>query len=201
MKDQKLESYIMEELPGRLAPALHDELWRKGYQEREGKDAQNWKPLKDPEGDMAYLASLGQEEVDRRAERNIYKKEDNGDWKVNINNDFDVLTPSWQEENKQAAKEATELVGRVRNGENLSLKEVGHILHEKWLSRNEWAKDDKVLGLPFQELPEVEKEKDLAQYRLALAVSAKLEEEYKMGPAAPVEVKEKKAAVSSGPRP
>lgn len=47
------------------------------------------------------------------------------------------------------------------------LQRLSAIVHEKWLERNEWAKDGE-LGVPYEKLPKVEQEKDTAQLRDAM---------------------------------
>jgi len=83
------------------------------------------------------------------------------------------LPADWQAENKAAAEVVVGiLVGR--NGEvDLNDTEVrnatGSAIHSAWLERNSWATGGE-LDVPFDDLPEVEKSKDIDQVRVALGV-------------------------------
>lgn len=57
---------------------------------------------------------------------------------VDINNDYHVLPPSWQDENKNAAIGTMGLI--VANPDRPD-QDLFSDVHEQWLDRNSWAKD------------------------------------------------------------
>eukprot|EP01050_Picozoa_sp_SAG11_P005974 SAG11_NODE_445_length_9408_cov_3.801590_6_plen_1179_part_00 len=78
---------------------------------------------------------------------------------VDINNDYHVLPPSWQEENRAAARGT---MGLLINCPNMRDQELSDGVHEMWLERNDWARSGP-LGVPFEQLPIIEQAKDLSQ--------------------------------------
>lgn len=95
------------------------------------------------------------------------RKAENG-YEIDIaNSSYAQLSADWQAENKAAAKVVAEI---VESEKELTIDEVGTIIHDKWLERNDWAKGSE-LDVPFVELPKVEQDKDLDQYRIALEIA------------------------------
>lgn len=93
------------------------------------------------------------------------------------NTSFADLPSNWKYENLEAAKVAIELVfDKVIEWEEITdtmIEEMASIVHDEWLSRNDWVFDKEywnpVLAVKYQQLPEDEKEKDRAQVRQAIA--------------------------------
>lgn len=84
---------------------------------------------------------------------------------------FNELPSNWQYENLEAAKVVINLVyDKVIDGinfSNSSFEEMGEIIHNEWLKRNNWVYDpqygDPKLAKGYQELSREEQEKDIAQ--------------------------------------
>ena len=76
-----------------------------------------------------------------------------------LNTSYDQLPPKWQAENKAQAESAISLVAKDMEGAMGNIEGLAAQVHEQWLSRNSWAKDGP-LGVPYNELPEEEKQKD-----------------------------------------
>lgn len=76
-----------------------------------------------------------------------------------LNTSYDQLPPKWQAENKAQAESAISLVAKDMEGAMSNIEGLAAQVHEQWLSRNSWAKDGP-LGVPYNELPEEEKQKD-----------------------------------------
>lgn len=78
-----------------------------------------------------------------------------------INLPFAEIHPDWQKENLVGGAVAFKAVNRF--GEDI---EAGSAyIHEKWMERNELGDWNAHLHVPYEELPEVEKEKDRIQFR------------------------------------
>ena len=61
---------------------------------------------------------------------------------------------------------------KVVSGEEITkemIEEMSSVVHEKWLERNDWAKDGE-LGVSYDQLPEDEKVKDRAQIEAAIRI-------------------------------
>jgi len=76
-----------------------------------------------------------------------------------LNTSYADLPPKWQGENKAQAEAAISLVAKDMEGAMGNIEGLAAQVHEQWLSRNSWAKDGP-LGVPYNELPEEEKQKD-----------------------------------------
>lgn len=95
------------------------------------------------------------------------------------NSSYNQLSLHWKKENYEAARVVAGLVINELKRENqheekLTKLEIGREIHNEWLKRNQWAKDDPILSLPFDNLPKEEQEKDLQQYRLAKEIYTQL---------------------------
>lgn len=81
------------------------------------------------------------------------------------------MPEDWQKENKAAAdfivKEFVEKGHVINMSDKKAVEEVGDKIHTAWLSRNAWAKGSE-LDVPFRDLSTEEKDKDIAQYKIAL---------------------------------
>ena len=76
-----------------------------------------------------------------------------------LNTSFDQLPPKWQAENNAQAASAIMLVANDLEGAMGNIEGLAAKVHEQWLSRNSWAANG-ALGVPYNELPEEEKQKD-----------------------------------------
>lgn len=89
-----------------------------------------------------------------------------------INNDFSVLPPSWQKDNRQMADEALKV---CQQNPDMRDEELSSEVHRLWLERNDWAKDGP-LGVDFESLPTVEQAKDLSVVMVSKLVLKTAEE-------------------------
>ena len=76
-----------------------------------------------------------------------------------LNTPFEQLPPKWQAENNAQAASAIMLVANDLEGAMGNIEGLAAKVHEQWLSRNSWAANG-ALGVPYNELPEEEKQKD-----------------------------------------
>ena len=158
-KSNKLE----ENITNSVAESLH-EIWRKTRLKEDGTYEPRWKKI----NDMSYL-----EKLDKNNLPSNVRLTENG-YEIDIaNSSYNQLSFDWQKENYEAARVVAGLVIKSQK-DNLSSLEIGDEIHNEWLKRNQWAKDDPVLSLPFEKLPEEEKVKDLQQYKLAKDIANKL---------------------------
>lgn len=85
---------------------------------------------------------------------------------------FRDLPRDWQAENRASAEAALAIVKRLKQSQrplndSATIEEASALLHKNWLSRNRaWA--SAVQRLPYNRLPEDEKEKDRLVIRLAI---------------------------------
>ena len=152
-----------EELTFKTASNLHNS-WLQNYAKNNGgfdsngKTAPRWKKIKDQE----FLEKL-----------NAFNLPDNirvteEAFEIDIaNTKFENLSADWQKENLEAAKIAVALLFRAKVDNSITREDVGNIIHNEWLKRNDWALTDPVLSLPFDKLPDVEKDKDIDQFIVA----------------------------------
>lgn len=84
---------------------------------------------------------------------------------------YDSLAENWKAENKAAAHKVIEIILSEHGVINLSNPEtylrIGSAVHDAWLERNKSAKGD-VLDVDFKDLPQTEKDKDIAQVLIAI---------------------------------
>lgn len=85
---------------------------------------------------------------------------------IDINVPYDQLTPHWQKENYEAACFVVKLV--INDGD-IDDDHLAAQVHNAWLKRNEWAKGGD-LDVPYWDLPQKEKEKDLLHVQIARRV-------------------------------
>jgi hypothetical protein len=81
---------------------------------------------------------------------------------VDINNDFAALPPSWKKENLLAAQGTLSIIQQDPLGEK-SNDDLADAVHNDWLARNTWAKDDPKVGVPYERLTRIEQAKDMSQ--------------------------------------
>lgn len=146
----------IDEAINTLASALHEQ-WRETRKQDNGSYESRIKST----SDEAWIASHdGATEVDI------------------ANTSYEDLPVDWQEENHTAAQVAIDVMlprhSDATMYSNLSVEsstrsEVGNAIHDAWLSRNEWARGGE-LGVPFDELPKDEQDKDIAQAKLAAKI-------------------------------
>ncbi len=143
---------VREALAYSLGADLH-ETWRKGYAKNNTLEDGTIAPRMKKTKDQDWIAKNGTDTVDI------------------ANTAFAELPEDWQGENLKAAKVAIDLVyGKMMAGQELTeevLQELSAIVHDKWLERNPWEKDGP-LGVPYEKLEPIEKEKDTVQLRDAI---------------------------------
>ena len=84
---------------------------------------------------------------------------------------FEELPSNWQYENLEAGKVAISLVyEKILNGEQFTKEDIDRMasyIHDEWLKRNNGVFDpnygDPKLAVPYSELSQEEKDKDIAQ--------------------------------------
>lgn len=79
---------------------------------------------------------------------------------VDINVPFNDVHPHFQKDNIEAATAAKSAVEMFPN----DIEQGSNYIHIQWVKRNPWA--DEKLKVPYEQLPEIEKEKDRVHYRL-----------------------------------
>lgn len=97
--------------------------------------------------------------------------EANGTDQVDIaNSTYDQLPEDWKAENKAAAEVVVGIMvdgdGVIDLSDEATRVEAGGIVHDAWLSRNEWAKGGE-LDVPFDQLIPEEQAKDISQIEVA----------------------------------
>ena len=75
-----------------------------------------------------------------------------------LNTPFELLSGKWQAENIGAARFALELVTKATESD--ALESLAEKIHQNWSVNNSW---DDLSKIPYNELPEMEKEKDRQQ--------------------------------------
>ncbi len=149
-------------LSEKIASALHED-WRKTMQQGDSVYEPRWKKVKD----LTFVEALDFSNLPHNV-RII----DNDNVEIDIaNSTYFELSEDWKAENKAAAEVVASI---VESGKELSREEAGEIIHDEWLKRNNWAKDDPVLGKSFSELPFEEQEKDIKQLKIAKEIFEKM---------------------------
>ena len=83
---------------------------------------------------------------------------------INILQDFENLTPGWQEENLKAAEVAYDLVKANIDDIDNKMEEIADKIHQAWSARNSYSE---LAKKTYAELPKEEKDKDRHQVELA----------------------------------
>lgn len=80
---------------------------------------------------------------------------------VDINVPFSNLDPAWRKENEQAAEAAFQAVNKFPNDE----ESAANFIHQEWMKRNPKGDWNAAQHVPYESLPEEEKEKDRVHVR------------------------------------
>ena len=89
----------------------------------------------------------------------IKKNSDGSEGDINV--PFDDLHPDWQRENLAAGEAAQEAVTKFPH----NMEKAAEYIHIKWMHRNPKADYNAAQHVPYDELPEDEKEKDRVHAR------------------------------------
>lgn len=153
---------MKEKLAHMIAAALHED-WRKTRLNPDGTFNPRWKKIKDEK----FIEGLDKDNLPASI------RIENGVFEIDIaNSSYDELSEDWKAENKAAAEVVAEIICSEKE---YTLDEIGSIIHDEWLKRNDWAKGGE-LDVPFSELSTEEQNKDLAQYRVGLDIALKMKE-------------------------
>ena len=87
----------------------------------------------------------------------------------NINVPFDQLHPDWQKENLAAGKAAAEAVTKFPD----DIEKAAEYIHIEWMKRNPKADYNAAQHVPYDQLPEEEKEKDRVHVRTMMKLMSK----------------------------
>lgn len=87
----------------------------------------------------------------------------------NINVPFDQLHPDWQKENLAAGKAAAEAVTKFPD----DIEQAAEYIHVEWMKRNPKADYNAAQHVPYDQLPEDEKEKDRVHVRTMMKLMSK----------------------------
>lgn len=155
-KTNKLEKNITNS----VAESLH-EIWRKTRLKEDGTYEPRWKKI----NDVNYINKLDKNKLPSNV-----RLAENG-YEIDIaNSSYNQLSFDWKKENYEAARVVAGLVIKDKK-EHLDTNKIGQEIHNEWLKRNQWAKDDPVLSLPFEKLPKDEQIKDLQQFDIAKKIA------------------------------
>lgn len=153
-----------DQLVTSVASSLHDN-WREPRKNQvTGKYEPRWKPAGDALFEARYKTQLQPGET----KDNVRMTAD-GKIEIDIaNTDYENLTPKWQQENLASAEVAVFQLMNYVNGEKIrgqELKEIDHyrlevissLVHHFWLDRNQYAKEDAVMSLPYHFMRQIAK--------------------------------------------
>jgi hypothetical protein len=87
----------------------------------------------------------------------------------NINVPFEKLHPDWQRENLAAGAAAAEAVNKFPN----DIEKAAEYIHIEWMKRNPKADYNAAQHVPYDQLPEDEKEKDRVHVRTMIKLMGK----------------------------
>ena len=87
----------------------------------------------------------------------------------NINVPFEKLHPDWQRENLAAGKAAAEAVTKFPD----NIEQAAEYIHIQWMKRNPTADYNAAQHVPYDQLPEDEKEKDRVHVRTMMKLLGK----------------------------
>ena len=116
------------------------------------------------ENAVHQFASLAHEEWRRNfdstgTKTRIKKNSDGTEGDINV--PFDKLHPDWQKENLAAGEAAERAVKKFPD----DIEKAAEYIHIKWMKRNPKADYNAAQHVPYDELPEDEKEKDRVHVR------------------------------------
>jgi len=146
-----------EQMVNVLAGRLHaDWVWSYGESLNNVYENGALKPENKETNDQAWIEAHGTNVVDI------------------VNTAFDELPMDMQWESKSAARVVVDIFveneGRVNLEDSSMYYDVGKRVHDAWLERHTWAKDDPNLGVEFSELSQVERDKDIDQIKVGREV-------------------------------
>jgi CO/xanthine dehydrogenase Mo-binding subunit len=125
------------------------------------------------ENAIAKFASLAHDEWRRSLppnEQNVPRERSkNGGPKADINVPFDQLHPTAQQENLAAGQAAAEAVAKFPN----NLEQAAEYIHIEWMKRNPQDDYNAAQHKSYDELPEIEKEKDRVHVRTMMKLMGK----------------------------
>ena len=87
----------------------------------------------------------------------------------NINVPFNKLHPDWQRENLAAGEAASQAVKQFPN----DMEQAAEFVHNEWMKRNPKADYNAAQHVPYNSLPEDEKEKDRVHVRTMMQLMGK----------------------------
>lgn len=155
-------------LAHKIASALHED-WRKTRLNADGTYEPRWKKVKDIE----FVKNLDLENMPSNV------RITNDVVEIDIaNSTYDMLSEDWKAENKAAAEVVATIFEKEETiGRKMTRDEVGTIIHNEWLKRNDWVYNPEygnpALTVPFAELPADEQAKDIDQYKIGQKVAEK----------------------------
>ena len=124
------------------------------------------------ENAIEQFASLAHDEwrqnFDPTGTKERVKKNSDGS-EGNINVPFDELHPDWQRENLAAGQAAAEAVTEFPN----DIEKAAEYIHIEWMKRNPKADYNASQHVPYDDLPEDEKEKDRVHVRTMMKLMKK----------------------------
>ncbi len=86
-----------------------------------------------------------------------------------INQPFDKIHPDWQRENLAAGKAAADAVAKF----STDMEKAAEYIHIEWMKRNPKAEYNASQHVPYDQLPEDEKEKDRVHVRTMMKLLGK----------------------------
>jgi len=138
----------IQEAVDTLGSAFHED-WRKT---RLDEATGTFEPRIKETKDLAWIEAHGTDQVDI------------------ANSTYEQLPEDWKAENKAAAEVVVGVMldrdGVIDLSDESTRLEVGGIVHDAWLDRNEWAKGGE-LDVPFDQLTPEEQAKDINQIEVA----------------------------------
>ena len=124
------------------------------------------------ENAISQFASLAHDEwrrnFDPSGTKERVKKNSDGS-EGNINVPFDQLHPDWQRENLAAGQAASEAVAKFPD----DIEQAAEYIHIEWMKRNPKADYNAAQHVPYDQLPEDEKEKDRVHVRTLMKLMGK----------------------------
>ena len=124
------------------------------------------------EDPITQFASLAHEEwrrnFDPTGTKPRIKKNSDGS-EGDINQPFDKIHPDWQRENLAAGKAAADAVAKF----STDMEKAAEYIHIEWMKRNPKADYNAAQHVPYDQLPEDEKEKDRVHVRTMMKLLGK----------------------------
>jgi hypothetical protein len=124
------------------------------------------------EDPITQFASLAHEEwrrnFDPTGTKPRIKKNSDGS-EGDINQPFDKIHPDWQRENLAAGKAAADAVSKF----STDMEKAAEYIHIEWMKRNPKADYNAAQHVPYDQLPEDEKEKDRVHVRTMMKLLGK----------------------------